>query len=641
MSRRPLAVIAAMVFVVAAGLPWPEAARGQKENTSPAPASSGARAATTNSSPATATNATLHFPVEAYEVAGNTLLPEKTLKAILSKHTGTNITFADIAGAVKELQLEYHNRGYDTVSVTIPQQRLTNAVFRLRVFEGRLAAIIVTGNRYYSSNNVMRALPGLKTNMFLNSKLFQAELDGANANQDRQIYPTIGPGPETNTTSLNLRVKDRLPLHGKIEANNQSSPGTPEQRLNSSIAYDNLWQENHSAGLQYSFSEEDFKRGNQWNFFDRPLVANYSGFYRLPLAGPESMSNTVASHPGTFGYNEATRKFEMPPPSDTPELTVFGSRSTIDSGVVSGGVTRLFTGPVRTIDQQTDHQDLTVNEGLGFRLSEPLPGWFGFRTRAQVGADYKVYQVQSFETNNFIFTEYLLNTSGNPFTRVFTTPSPVPATTKTLSYLPLTLRWDANRQDSQGATDFGFRYNPNVWFSDGRTNVQNISGSKESSGYWQILAASLSREQTLSGEWKLALRADGQWASEPLIANEQFGVGGIAGVRGYREGEQFGDTGWRITSELKLPAYRIGYVGAGTDCPLIVRASVFMDYADTYLLDRTGVPPSTALWGTGIGGVATLGANWEAHLLFSFPLLSTATSEAYQLRVAFALSAQF
>ena len=169
-----------------------------------------------------------------------------------------------------------------------------------------------------------------------------------------------------------------------------------------------------------------------------------------------------------------------------------------------------------------------------------MPELFGFQTRAQVGADFKVYQIQSFETNNFIFTEYLLNTSGQPFTRVFTTPSPVPATTKTLSYLPLTLRWDANRQDSQGTTDFDFRYNPNVWFSDGRTNVENIAGSKGATGYWHILAASLGREQTLFKDWKLALRADGQWASEPLIANEQFGVGGISGVRGYREGEQFG-----------------------------------------------------------------------------------------------------
>jgi hypothetical protein len=34
------------------------------------------------------------------------------------------------------------------------------------------------------------------------------------------------------------------------------------------------------------------------------------------------------------------------------------------------------------------------------------------------------------------------------------------------------------------------------------------------------------------------LNLNGQWASEPLINNEQFGLGGTSGVRGYQEGIQ-------------------------------------------------------------------------------------------------------
>jgi hemolysin activation/secretion protein len=151
----------------------------------------------------------------------------------------------------------------------------------------------------------------------------------------------------------------------------------------------------------------------------------------------------------------------------------------------------------------------------------------------------------------------------------------------------------------------------------------------------------VSREQLLPANWKLALRADGQWASEPIISNEQFGAGGIAGVRGYREGEVFGDSGWRVTSELKLPSYRVGYAGQGTGGPLIVRASFFMDYADTYLLDPARPPTDTPLWGTGFAGGASLGPHFNGMLSFAWPLLSTPTTEAYHVRVAFSLSAQF
>jgi hemolysin activation/secretion protein len=584
---------------------------------------------------------TIHFPVSRYEVEGNTLLPEKVLDGILAQHTGTNVTFDDVGGAVKELQLEYHNRGYDTISVTVPQQRLTNGVFKLRVFEGRLAEIIVTGNRYYSSNNVMRALPGLKTNIFLNSKVLQPQLDLANANQDRQIYPEIHPGPDSNTTSLMLRVKDRLPFHAKIEANNQSTPGTPDLRLATSAVYNNLWQMDHSLGVQYTFSEQEYKQGENWNAYDRPLVANYSGFYRLPLGPPDSLADEAAQSAGKFGYNEATRKFELPPASGAPELNIYASGSTIDTGVQQGAAKTLFTGTNGTIAQQTIHQDLTYNNALGFRLTQPWPEFLGFRPHFQIGMDFKNYKEVNYETNNFIFTQFLVNTAGNPFTRVSVTPSPVPTTSESLSYFPLTLHWDASRDDPTGTTALGFNYSPNLWYSGTREKLDIIAGSAHASGFWHIITGNLGREQNLPGDWKLALRADGQWASESLINNEEFGGGGIAGVRGYREGEVFGSSGWRVTSEAKLPSYRVGYAGQGTSRPLFVRASFFMDYADTYLLDPHGQPAATPLWGTGFAGAASFGTHFNGMLSFAWPLLNTPTTEAYHVRIAFSLSAQF
>src|SRR5579872_1474842 len=96
------------------------------------------------------TNAEPRFAVLRYDVTGNTLIPKKALDAILAKHTGTNITFDDVVSVLKELQMSYHDRGYDTVNVTIPQQKLTNGVFRIRVFEGRLAEIQVLGNDHFS-----------------------------------------------------------------------------------------------------------------------------------------------------------------------------------------------------------------------------------------------------------------------------------------------------------------------------------------------------------------------------------------------------------------------------------------------------------------------------------------------------------
>jgi hemolysin activation/secretion protein len=195
-------------------------------------------------------------------------------------------------------------------------------------------------------------------------------------------------------------------------------------------------------------------------------------------------------------------------------------------------------------------------------------------------------------------------------------------------------------RDALGNTAIGVGLSGNTWYSGSQANLQAITGSKESTGHWLILNPSVSRDFTIHTNWTLSLHGDAQWASEPLISNEQYGAGGVASVRGYREGEVFGDTGWRTSIELKTPPQVVGIVYG--KAALTVRGSVFTDYASTYLLDpQPGAAGSTSLWGAGFGGVAALGSHWELRLLFAWPLLSTTSTVAGQPRFNFALTGQF
>ena len=135
------------------------------------------------------------------------------------------------------------------------------------------------------------------------------------------------------------------------------------------------------------------------------------------------------------------------------------------------------------------------------------------------------------------------------------------------------------------------------------------------------------------------IRADGQWASEPLISTEQFGIGGVNSVRGYHEGEVFGDTGWHMSLEQKTPPHIVGMVHGSQ--PLTVRGSVYMDYAEAYLLDPQGRPNDVALWGAGLGLTASVGPHWDAQFLFSVPLISAGATSGDQFNFNFSLMAQF
>jgi len=627
------------------------------------------------------TNAGPRFEVEKYLVNGNTILPSATVGGAITNIDGafgTNVSFDGIQTVVSELGKAYHERGYVTVAVNVPQQKLTNATVKLQVLEGRLADIKVTGNHYFNSNNVMRSLPSLHTNMVLNGLIFNTELNRANANQDRQIYPVIGPGPEPGTSELTLNVKDRLPLHAKLEFDDQNSPGTPDLRVNSSTVYDNLWQREHSLGVQYGFAPEVYKAGNQWDFYDQPIVAYYSSFYRLPLGNPEPVENQVANNPGSFGYNEATRQFNLPPPSGQPELTLYANRATIDTGIENPGDSIISSttssNGIVTLSQQNIHQDITINQGLGFQLTKPLPEIGGVRSFLSGGLDYKAYSLTSYGTNIFTTTTVITN-NGQVNTTAQSVISPIPTTDSSLDYLPLSLNYSANFPDAFGPATLGLGLSVNLWYSsvysttststsntyttnanntvttnnittttttsqNGNAALAKITGSTQSTGHWVILRPSFSQEFDFYTNWVTSFRADGQWASEPLLSTEQFGAGGVNSVRGYHEGEVFGDTGWHVSLEQQTPPLVLGDVYDGA--PLSVRGSVYMDYAKVYLIDPpAGSRDSTPLWGTGFGFTASAGSHWQAQFLFSWPLLSAGTVPAYQPFFNFALTAQF
>ena len=580
------------------------------------------------------------FEVKGFEVTGNTLMASNAVDLILQPYIGTNVTFERIRQALTDLQIVYREHGFATVSVTLPQQTLSDKIVKIRVFEGRLEELKIVNNRYFSSNNIMRALPSLHANMILNAPVFQSELDRANANQDRQIYPAIEPGLVEGTSLLKLDVKDRPPFHAKTELNNANSPGTPDLRINSSAEYKNLWQLEHSVGVQYSFSPELYKTGPQWYFPDKPLVANYSGFYRMPIGNPEAVANTISAST-RFGYDEATRKFNLPAPSGQPELNFFASRSTIDTGLETSPEQSIFNVPgVRQVTRQDFQQDLTVNNALGLQFTAPLPENEGLRSTWSAGLTYKTYQLTSTKTNTFRFKEITVNADGslNP-PIISTVSSPVPLTDRTLEYLPLSLRYDGSRQDGLGATAFGIGLTVNAWYSGSVSNLHNVTGSTNSTGHWITINPTLTRDFKLPKNWTLSLHTEAQWASEHLVSNEQFGSGGVNSVRGYAEGEVFGDQGWRVDADLKTPPHVVG-IAFGKQA-LTVRGSIFTDYSEVYLLTDGGSDIRIPLWSAGIGCVASVGAHWESRLLLAMPFERTTTTVPFQPKFNFSLTAQF
>jgi hemolysin activation/secretion protein len=582
------------------------------------------------------------FAVRAYEVEGNTVLPKNMIDGILTNYTGPSVDVARVKQGLGELQLLYRNLGFATVSVTLPQQRLTNGVVHVKVVEGKLHAITVTGNRYFSTNNVWRALPSLRTNILLNTRWLQPELDRANANADRQIYPVIAPGPEPGTSDLTLQVKDRLPLHWHLDLDDKATPGTPLLRMDNAVQYNNLWQYEHQVGLEYNFSPTLMKTDNYMpRFFDQPAVASYSGFYRAPLGTSESLRELYDEMPVTFGYDQVTHRFNLPPATGRPELIVYASRSATEIPTQYGPVKVITNTVLEDISQQSAERDLTFNDDLGLKLTVPLPTFAGIDSSFNAGIDFKSYEARSYSTNLTYASLYALDSSGN---RVLVTNQTIALAAnhgQSVQYMPLSLGWSASRPDALGSTSLTL--NGNLFLAalaSDRQNFQAVAGSEKAGGNYTTVTAALTREENLPAQWSLLLRAGGQWASKPIISNEQFPLGGTGGVRGYREGETYGDNGWHGQLDLRAPPINVGYFPYQHEqVPAELRASWFMDAGQAWLHDSSAGVFNE--WGTGPGVYLTAGRRFEARLTLGWALRNGQLTHAGGVNGYFSVGFQF
>lgn len=227
------------------------------------------------------------FAVLEYDVSGNTRLPVTEIERAVYPFLGEHRTIDDINKARAALESAYHKAGYPTVVVDVPPQRVTGGVVRLAVSESTVGKVRVLGSRYYSQQRILDKLPQLATGSVLNTPQLQHQLNDLNrvGGGGRAVVPVLRAGSAPGTTDVDLRVQDANPLHATVELNNHYSPNTSHLRFNATLRYDNLWQREHTATLQYQTAPQHPDEVQVW-----------SGTYMFHLDDPDKVLAFYAVH---------------------------------------------------------------------------------------------------------------------------------------------------------------------------------------------------------------------------------------------------------------------------------------------------------------------------------------------------------
>ena len=270
------------------------------------------------------------FDVLEYVVEGNTVLAATAIERAVYPFLGPQLSLREVEQARAALEKTYQDEGYLTVSVELPEQRVNEGEVRLRVVEGSVEKLRVTGAQYHLPSTIRGGVPSLAAGSVPQFAEVQEELAELGRQPDRRVTPLLRPGKAPGKLEVELKVDDELPLHASIEANNKQSVNTVKDRVESALRYDNLFQLGHSLGFNWIVAPSNPAHSNI-------LTANYG----VPFAG------------GDYAYAFVTRS-----DSDTP------------SGVGGGTVVK--------------------GTAMGLRYRLALPAYGGaFAHGISFGADYK------------------------------------------------------------------------------------------------------------------------------------------------------------------------------------------------------------------------------------------------------------
>ena len=191
------------------------------------------------------------FNIAEYQVSGNSLLPAIRIEEAVYRYLGEEKSIADVEKARAALEKAYHDAGYLTVLVDIPEQSVSSGIVQLKVTEGSVEKIRVEGSHYFSLNRLLAKVPELAEGNVPYFPDLQTQMVDANHVADLKVTPVLRPGKTPGKVEAELKVDDQLPLHASIELNNHASANTSLNRLVAMVRYDNLWQREHSLSLQY------------------------------------------------------------------------------------------------------------------------------------------------------------------------------------------------------------------------------------------------------------------------------------------------------------------------------------------------------------------------------------------------------
>jgi hemolysin activation/secretion protein len=272
----------------------------------------------------------IRFEISRFDVSGNTVLPAADVQAAVAPYTGAGRDFGDVQRALEALEALYRARGYDMVTVQLPEQELNGGAVRLNVVQTTVRQVEVTGNRWFSETNVRASLPTIVPGATPNLAAVSRNLKLVNENPAKKVKLTLaGAEAEGGQEAVDARVEvtDERPWKVMLNADNTGTESTGKTHAGVLLQHADLWGRDHVGTLQYMTTAEHPDR-----------VAVWAAGYHVPL----------------YALGDS--------------LDLFASYSDVDSGAINAGLFNLAVSGKGTVYGARYNQVLAKRDNLEGRV---------------------------------------------------------------------------------------------------------------------------------------------------------------------------------------------------------------------------------------------------------------------------------
>lgn len=430
-------------------------------------------------------DANLTLEVKQFTVEGDNPLSDQETSLLLAPYLGMHSSLDSLEAVPVALEAAMRKNGDVFHRVVIPAQRPENGNIRLQVVRYTLSEVEVTGNKFFSSDNILRSLPSLEKGKSPDVSDIAGEMTTANQHPSKRVTLVIKESLQPQALDAEVKVRD-VPVRQTFvslightrDENNEINDGTGYTRLTVGHQESNLFDRDHVLTMTYTTSPDHVDDVKQFGLF-----------YRMPLYRLQS------------------------------SLSAYATYSDIDIGAIGlGSQSFNVSGSGRFYGIRFDHAFRKVNQlshGISLALDDRH-----FKSELEFGG------------------------SSLPSSEV--------------SSRPLSVRYFGNIEKNWGHVSAYVE--PVINLSSGRAGDEDEyqAARDQADPDWKALRYGIDARYAFDSGWALAGKFQGQYANEPLIPGEQFGLGGDGSVRGLRDREISGDRGYFVSIEAQAPAWKWG-----------------------------------------------------------------------------------